>query len=145
MNRCSSGLRQSERLAVTVLYYGAVVTDPDLLRPLTDGQPVLGVFGAEDQQIFVEDVIEFETALNSLDIPNQITDLRRRRPRLPDRGELTTNQARRATPGRKRWPSWTRRCARVGSPACSILNAGTGGLQTHLAGLKASQVSNAHP
>lgn len=67
------GLRQSERLAVTVIYYGAVVTDPDLLRPLTDGQPVLGVFAEEDQQIFVEDVIEFEAALNSLDIPNQIT------------------------------------------------------------------------
>ena len=46
---------------------------PNSLRPLTDGQPVLGIFGAEDQQIFVEDVIEFETALNSLDIPNQIT------------------------------------------------------------------------
>lgn len=67
------GLRQSERLAVTVVYYGALVTDPELLRPFTDGQAVLGVFGEEDQQIFVDDVIEFEAALNSLDIENQIT------------------------------------------------------------------------
>lgn len=67
------GLRESERLAVTVVYYGALVTNPDLLRPFTDGQAVLGIFGEEDQQIFVEDVIEFEAALNSLDINNQIT------------------------------------------------------------------------
>lgn len=67
------GLRQSERLALTMLYYGAVVTEPALLRPLTDAQPVLGVFAEEDQMIFVEDVLEFEAALNSLNIENQIT------------------------------------------------------------------------
>ncbi len=67
------GMRQSENLALTILYYGAVVTDPELLRPLTDGQPVLGVFGEEDQTIPVADVLEFEAALNSLDIPNEIT------------------------------------------------------------------------
>jgi carboxymethylenebutenolidase len=67
------GMRQSENLALTILYYGAVVTDPELLRPLTDGQPVLGVFGEEDQSIAVADVLEFEAALNSLDIPNEIT------------------------------------------------------------------------
>jgi carboxymethylenebutenolidase len=67
------GMRQSEKLAMTIIYYGSVVTDPDLLRPLTDGQAVLGVFGEEDQQIFVDDVLEFEAALNTLDIENQIT------------------------------------------------------------------------
>lgn len=67
------GLRQSENTAVTVVYYGALVTNPDLLRPWTDGQAVLGVFGEADQQIFVEDVLEFEAALNSLDIENQIS------------------------------------------------------------------------
>ncbi len=67
------GLRSSENLAQTIMYYGAVVTDPDLLRPLTDGQPVLGIFAEEDQIIFTEDVIEFEATLNSLNIPNQIT------------------------------------------------------------------------
>ena len=66
------GLRQSERLAVTIIYYGAVVTEPELLRPFTEGKAVLGVFGEEDQQIFVEDVLEFEAALNSLDITNEV-------------------------------------------------------------------------
>lgn len=67
------GLRQSENLAMTIIYYGALVTDPDLLRPLVEAQPVLGVFAEEDQQIFVEEVLEFEAALNSLDIENQVT------------------------------------------------------------------------
>ena len=67
------GLRQSENLALTIIYYGAVVTEPDLLRPLTEAQPVLGVFAAEDNTIFTEDVLEFEAALNSLNIENEIT------------------------------------------------------------------------
>lgn len=67
------GMRQSENLALTILYYGAVVTEPDLLRPLTDNQPVLGIFGAEDASISTADVLEFEAALNSLNIPNEIT------------------------------------------------------------------------
>lgn len=67
------GMRQSENLALTIIYYGAVVTEPELLRPLTDGQSVLGVFGEEDQSIPVADVLEFEAALNTLDIPNEIT------------------------------------------------------------------------
>ena len=67
------GMRQSENLALTILYYGAVVTDEALLRPLTDNQPVLGVFGEDDQSIPVADVLEFEAALNTLDIPNEIT------------------------------------------------------------------------
>ena len=67
------GLRQSENLALTIIYYGAVVTDPDLLAPLTDGQPVLGIFAEEDNTIFPEEVTEFEAALNSLDIENEIT------------------------------------------------------------------------
>jgi carboxymethylenebutenolidase len=67
------GLRQSENLALTIIYYGAVVTDPDLLAPLTDGQPVLGIFAEEDNTIFPEEAIEFEAALNSLDIENEIT------------------------------------------------------------------------
>ena len=67
------GMRESENLALTIIYYGAVVTEPDLLRPLTDGQPVLGIFGADDQSIPTADVLEFEAALNTLEIPNQIT------------------------------------------------------------------------
>lgn len=67
------GMRQSENMALTILYYGTVVTNPDLLRPLTDNQPVLGIFGEDDASIPTADVLEFEAALNSLDIPNQIT------------------------------------------------------------------------
>lgn len=67
------GLRQSENLALTIMYYGAVVTEPDLLRPLTEAQPVLGIFAEEDNTIFPEEVLEFEAALNSLDIENEIT------------------------------------------------------------------------
>jgi carboxymethylenebutenolidase len=67
------GLRQPERLAVTILYYGSVVTDIEALRPLRDQQGVLGIFGEEDQQIFVEDVLEFEAALNSLEISHEVT------------------------------------------------------------------------
>ena len=43
------GLRQSEKLAVTVMYYGAVVTDPNLLRPLVEAAPVLGIFAEDDE------------------------------------------------------------------------------------------------
>jgi carboxymethylenebutenolidase len=67
------GLRQSENLALTIIYYGAVVTEPDLLRPLTEAQPVLGIFAEEDNTIFPAEVLEFEAALNSLDIKNEIT------------------------------------------------------------------------
>jgi dienelactone hydrolase len=67
------GLRQSENLAMTIIYYGAVVMEPELLRPLIEAQPVLGVFAEEDQQIFVDDVLEFEAAMNSLGIENQVT------------------------------------------------------------------------
>lgn len=66
------GLRHTENIPLTILYYGDVITDVDLLRPLMDSQGVLGIFGEEDQQIFVEDVLEFESALNTLDIPNEI-------------------------------------------------------------------------
>lgn len=67
------GLRQTENVPLTILYYGDVVTDLNLLEPLMDSRGVLGVFGEEDQQIFVGDVLEFEAALNTLDIPNEIT------------------------------------------------------------------------
>lgn len=67
------GLRHTENIALTVLYYGDVITDADLLEPLMDSRGVLGIFGEEDQQIFVEDVLEFEAALDTLNIPNEIT------------------------------------------------------------------------
>lgn len=66
------GMRRSQSLALTIIYYGALVTEPELLRPLKDAQPVLGIFGGEDATISRDDVIEFEAALNSLDIENEI-------------------------------------------------------------------------
>jgi carboxymethylenebutenolidase len=66
------GMRQSENIALTIIYYGALVTDPDLLRPLVEAQPVLGIFGEEDRSIPTQEVLEFEAALNSLNIENEI-------------------------------------------------------------------------
>src|SRR5690606_28464284 len=67
------GLRHPENIALTILYYGDVITEAGLLEPLRDSRGVLGIFGEQDQQISVDDVLEFESALNTLDIPNQIT------------------------------------------------------------------------
>ncbi|HSH04776.1 MAG TPA: dienelactone hydrolase family protein [Anaerolineae bacterium] len=66
-------LRQPENLASTIIYYGSVVTDPTLLRSLAEDQPVLGIFAEDDQQIPPAEVRQFEAALNSLNIENQIT------------------------------------------------------------------------
>lgn len=67
------GMRKSQSLALTIIYYGALVTEPELLRPLIDAQPVLGVFAGEDAMITRDNVVEFEAALNSLNIENEIT------------------------------------------------------------------------
>ena len=67
-------LRQPENLAATVLYYGNVVTAPELLRPLADdGQPVLGIFGETDNSIPVAEVQQFRAAMDSLGIENEVT------------------------------------------------------------------------
>ncbi|MDX1614112.1 MAG: dienelactone hydrolase family protein [Candidatus Promineifilaceae bacterium] len=66
------GLRQPENLTTIVIYYGSLVTDPDRLRPLAQAQPVLGIFGEDDQQIGPEEVRSFEAALNELAIENEI-------------------------------------------------------------------------
>lgn len=67
------GLRQSDKLAVTIIYYGSLVTDAERLQPLSQAQPVLGIFAEEDVSISPEEVREFEAALNSLNIENEIT------------------------------------------------------------------------
>jgi carboxymethylenebutenolidase len=67
-------LRQPENLAATVMYYGAVVTAPELLRPLADDdQPVLGIFGETDNSIPVAEVEQFAAALDGLGIANEVT------------------------------------------------------------------------
>lgn len=67
------GMRQSEKLSATIIYYGSVVTDLEVLRASYPAEPVFGVFGEEDQQILPADVLEFEANLNTLNIENEIT------------------------------------------------------------------------
>lgn len=57
-------------LAATVIYYGNLVTDQQELANIN--WPVLGIFGDQDQSIAVEDVNNFEQALNTIGIPNEI-------------------------------------------------------------------------
>lgn len=55
-----------EQLDAAVIYYGGdIATDPATLQPLE--MPILGIFGALDDNPAPETVREFETALNSLD------------------------------------------------------------------------------
>ena len=57
-------------LASTVIYYGRLVTDPQELSKIK--WPVLGIFGDQDDSISVENVTDFESALNSIGVPNEI-------------------------------------------------------------------------
>ncbi len=54
----------------TLLYYGRLATTTTALRPIT--WPVLGIFGDQDQSISVESVRQFESALNTLNVENEI-------------------------------------------------------------------------
>jgi carboxymethylenebutenolidase len=53
-----------EDLDASVIYYGQVTDDEEMLRPI--GAPILGLFGAEDSGIKVESVRAFEMALSHL-------------------------------------------------------------------------------
>ncbi len=66
----SMQLSLNESLAATVIYYGALETDPEQLSSIQ--WPVLGVFADQDAVISVESVQEFEQALNQLGIENEI-------------------------------------------------------------------------
>ncbi len=61
----------NDRLAATVIYYGAPETDPQVLQQLPG--PVLGIFGGADNSIPLSDVRAFEAALDQAGIPNEIT------------------------------------------------------------------------
>ncbi len=67
-----SGTRNGD-LAATVLFYGDVITEPDALGQLGTSGPVLGVFGEEDEQIPVADVQQFQQAMNTRGIQNEVT------------------------------------------------------------------------
>lgn len=59
-----------EPLAATVIYYGQLETDIEKVR--TVSWPVLGIFGEKDSSIPVSSVREFESALDSLGVYNEI-------------------------------------------------------------------------
>lgn len=61
----------NNRLAATVVFYGAPETDPEVLRTLPG--PVLGIFGGADQSISQEDVQAFEEGLTDAGIRHEIT------------------------------------------------------------------------
>lgn len=63
-------LSLNQQLDATVIYYGNVIDDVEQLQNIT--WPVLGIFGAEDTGIPVEEVQNFESALNDLNIENSI-------------------------------------------------------------------------
>lgn len=65
-----AALRMPERLDAAVIYYGRVPTEPERLAALRP--PVLGIFGAEDSGIPVEEVRRFEAVLDSLDHPAEV-------------------------------------------------------------------------
>ena len=62
---------KQQPLAATILYYGTpLVKDKQALSNIK--WPILGIFGDQDQAIPVEEVKQFETALNADRIPNEI-------------------------------------------------------------------------
>jgi carboxymethylenebutenolidase len=63
-------LNTTQPLAATVIYYGSLVTDEEQLSAIE--WPVLGVFGTEDQAIPVETAREFDAALDSVGVTNEI-------------------------------------------------------------------------
>lgn len=67
------GLRAADALTAVVIFYGSTVADPAQLQVLSEAQPVLGIFGAEDQQIPLSEVSAFEDALNQAGIENTVT------------------------------------------------------------------------
>lgn len=63
-------LNTEQPLAATVIYYGTLVTNQTELTEIT--WPVLGVFGSADQSIPVDTVNQFEAALDSAGVTNEI-------------------------------------------------------------------------
>ncbi len=63
-------LALNEKLAATVIYYGQLETDASKLAVID--WPVLGIFGSKDTSIPVENVKQFEIALNEAGVENEI-------------------------------------------------------------------------
>lgn len=66
----SLNLSLASDLDATVIYYGNLVTSTEELETISG--PVLGVFGAEDGGIPVEEVRAFESSLDELGVENDI-------------------------------------------------------------------------
>jgi len=66
----SMQLALEEDMDATVIYYGAVETDDDLLSSIS--WPVLGIFGEVDTVIPLDSVQEFDLDLDNLGIENEI-------------------------------------------------------------------------
>ncbi|MTI88837.1 MAG: dienelactone hydrolase family protein [Balneolaceae bacterium] len=66
----TAALTLPAKIDLAVIYYGRLVTDKDQLRLLE--MPVIGFFGGADQGIPVATVKEFETALDSAGVENEI-------------------------------------------------------------------------
>jgi len=60
----------NESMDATVVYYGSVTSDAQRLSSID--WPILGIFAELDRGITVESVNAFESALNNLDIENEI-------------------------------------------------------------------------
>lgn len=54
----------------TVIYYGTLTTDEEELRSIDE--PVLGIFGSEDQVVGPENVEEFDRTLDEIGVENEI-------------------------------------------------------------------------
>ena len=60
----------NDNMDATVIYYGSVTSDTESLSKIS--WPILGIFAELDKGITVENVKGFESALNQLEIPNEI-------------------------------------------------------------------------
>jgi carboxymethylenebutenolidase len=61
----------NNKLAATVIFYGAPETDPEVLKNLPG--PLLGIFGGADRSIPLEEVRAFEGGLIQAGVPHEIT------------------------------------------------------------------------
>jgi len=66
----SMQLALNEEMDATVIYYGAVETDEEVLSSIS--WPVLGVFGEDDTAIPVESVRAFDLAMDTVGIENDV-------------------------------------------------------------------------
>lgn len=66
--------RRTPGVAATVIFYGSgLITSPDQVDSLGESGPVLGIFGAEDASIPLEEVEQFEAALAARDVRHQVS------------------------------------------------------------------------